>query len=211
MSNDIPEGYVSKQTVAIVSLVVAAVAVAVTLIVRLLLSPSIANPPHMPKDSPIEVAGNSAHVCTPSLPTSATPTIPNNTEAYLAAPDGSNRQGIAITRPWKSIRINYLGNDQSAIDVVAGVAGDQGIPIVITPHFQTKTSSDGSSYHSVCQGGGSECVQLGDIIFNDARGNMITTVACENTPPGGSTNPGKCLLFLGPLKDVSTAYSCINQ
>ena len=213
MSTDTPSGYFSKKTVAIGAMVGVLLILALIVIFKnVLIALAVTNQPRMPKDSPIEVAGNSAHICTPYLPTTSTPVIANTTDAYLANPDGSSRQVIALTRPWKTIRINNLTDDLSAIDIAAADLGPQGIPLTITSHFPTQPSSDGHSNHSVCPGPTSECVQLGDITFNDARGKAITMIPCMGSPsPGAPPVGGKCLLMLGPLQAVSVAYGCMNQ
>ena len=78
-------------------------------------------------DSPLEVAGNSAHVCTPfSKPTASgsnwVAMVDSTSLAYFTKGDGTGNMQIPLTGSWSQIQFNALGADKSLLTLTAGGA-----------------------------------------------------------------------------------------
>ena len=210
MNTETPKGYISTGLAITLVLVALVVGAGIGYVLKAS-SPTKITADRMPRETPLEVAGNSLHVCTPFSQMGGTngqysAATDSTTTAYIAHNDGTSRTQIDLgSQSWARIQINLLGNDVSAIDLTAGRAAVGQIPITVASHINTASSSGGQAIHSVCDSQRPNCAVLGDIVFLNAANTEIHREACQTSP-----NDGKCLLYLGSLQ-THPVFDCRNQ
>ena len=114
MSVDAPKGFIS--TGLTITFVLAALVIGAG--IGYLLRGSIGTvitADRMPRETPLEVAGNSLHVCTPFSQMNGangqySASTDSTTTAYIAHNDGTSRTQIALgDKSWAKIQIDLLG------------------------------------------------------------------------------------------------------
>ena len=165
----------------------------------------------LPHDSPIEVAGNSAHVCTPfSNPTPSGSSwiapVDTTSTAYFTRGDVTGFAPIPLRTSWKQINFTTFGTDVNLITLVAGQPDGSGsIPVTVTSQVPMNPAASGHAVNAVCPAGQPGCDHLGDVVFLDAQQTEITRVPCET-----NKGDGKCLISLG-TSQTHPAFQCKNQ
>ena len=159
----------------------------------------------MPRETPLEVAGNSVHICSPKGGFDQNPdgtfhaTIPNRPENFkqvtITKPDGTNpdgptHNGTTLPRPWTRIDL-YSHTGLDTITVVQPVTDPVSINITLTNEYDH--SKDKRALHSRLHFLPWHDPKLDRIVFKDSAGT-IDTKLCQT-----AEGSGKCVIFLGTI------------
>ena len=148
----------------------------------------------MPRETPLEVAGNSVHICSPKadmLPNGSNTyqaTIENKPENFklvtITKPDGTDAQATTLARPWTMIN---LVSSKGTAEIKVVDANKNPVKIDVHVNYKHVPSKNKKALHS------SVDLLLSDIVFSDGSGT-IDTLKCRT-----AVGNGKCVVFLGTI------------